>query len=138
MCLISTSVGRCKPAMAGILLRFVETRIFFDNFREGWITNPLYARSRGEWHRLQPVGVGPGEARCPSNRTPQAEACATYDFANAAPTFMFRKRAGDAPWPVPMVCCGWPLPQLGVPHSVQCSREQMASQLFQNSVVIPL
>ena len=37
-----------------------------------------------------------------------------------------------------MVCMGWPLPQFGVPQSVQCSREQMASQLFQNSVVMPL
>ena len=54
------------------------------------------------------------------------------------PRLMLRKRAGDAPWPVPMVCMGWPLPQLGVPQSVQCSREQMASQLFQNSVVMPL
>ena len=43
-------------------------------------------------------------------------------FANAAPTFTLRKRAGEAPWPVPMVCMGWPLPQLGVPHSVQYSR----------------
>ena len=59
-------------------------------------------------------------------------------FANATPTLMLRKRAGDAPWPVPMVCMGWPLPQFGVPHSVQWSREQMASQLFQNSVVMPL
>ncbi len=59
-------------------------------------------------------------------------------LANAAPSFTLRKRAGDAPCPVPMVCMGWPLPQLGVPQSVQCSREQMASQLFQNSVVMPL
>src|SRR6185437_6894641 len=55
----------------------------------------------------------------------------------AVPIFTLRKRAGDAPWPVPMVCCGWPLPQLGVPQSVQYSREQMASIAFQNSVVIP-
>ena len=59
-------------------------------------------------------------------------------LANATPTFIFRNREGDAPCPVPIVCIGWPLPQFGVPHSVQCSREQIASQLFQNSVVIPL
>jgi len=65
-------------------------------------------------------------------------AYATGYFANATPTLMFLKRAGEAPWPVPMVCMGWPLPQLGVPQSVQWSREQIASQLFQNSVVMPL
>ena len=67
--------------------------------------------------------------------------CALPDgrhFANATPTLTSRKRAGEAPWPVPMVCWGWPLPQLGVPQRVQWSREQMASQLFQNSVVMPL
>ena len=40
-------------------------------------------------------------------------------FANAMPTRILRKRAGAAPWPVPMVCMGCPLPQLGVPQSVQ-------------------
>lgn len=59
-------------------------------------------------------------------------------FAKATPTFTFRNRAGDAPCPVPIVCIGWPFPQFGVPHRVQWSREQIASQLFQNSVVIPL
>src|SRR5579863_890747 len=59
-------------------------------------------------------------------------------FANATPTFTLRNLAGAAPWPVPIVCMGWPFPQLGVPQSVQWSREQIASQLFQNSVVIPL
>src|SRR6185437_13958366 len=59
-------------------------------------------------------------------------------FERAIPTFTLRKRAGDAPCPVPIVCIGWPLPQFGVPQSVQSSREQIASQLFQNSVVIPL
>src|ERR1700683_121275 len=42
-----------------------------------------------------------------------------FYLAKATPTFMFRKRVGDAPCPVPMVCLGWPLPQLGVPQSVQ-------------------
>src|ERR1700722_2741893 len=59
-------------------------------------------------------------------------------FEKATPTLTFRNREGDAPCPVPMVCMGWPLPQFGVPHRVQCSREQIASQLFQNSVVMPL
>ena len=49
-----------------------------------------------------------------------------------------RKRAGEAPWPVPMVCMGWPFPQFGVPQSVQWPSLQIASQEFQNSVVIPL
>src|SRR5689334_6124048 len=55
----------------------------------------------------------------------------------AVPTFTFLKRAGLAPCPVPITCCGWPLPQFGVPQSVHSSREQMASIEFQNSVVIP-
>ena len=59
-------------------------------------------------------------------------------LANAAPMFTLRKREGDAPCPVPMVCIGWPLPQFGVPHSVHSFALQMASQEFQNSVVIPL
>ena len=61
-----------------------------------------------------------------------------HDFAKAEPIFTLQKRAGAAPCPVPMVCIGWPLPQLGVPQSVQWSREQMASHEFQNSVVMPL
>ncbi len=56
----------------------------------------------------------------------------------AVPIRALRNRAGDAPWPVPIVCIGWPFPQFGVPHSVQCSRSQIASHEFQNSVVIPL
>src|SRR5215467_6398966 len=55
----------------------------------------------------------------------------------AVPIFTPLNLAGDAPCPVPMVCMGWPLPQLGVPQSVHWSREQMASIEFQNSVVIP-
>src|SRR6185437_2589551 len=42
-----------------------------------------------------------------------------YYFESAIPTFTLRKRAGDAPCPVPIVCMGWPLPQFGVPQSVQ-------------------
>jgi hypothetical protein len=49
-----------------------------------------------------------------------------------------RKREGDAPWPVPIVCIGWPLPQFGVPHKIHSSAPQIASQEFQNSVVMPL
>src|SRR6266403_1955825 len=58
-----------------------------------------------------------------------------YEYAE--PTRIFRNRAGLAPCPVPTTCCGWPLPQFGVPHSVHSSREQIASIEFQNSVVIP-
>src|SRR3974390_2811692 len=56
---------------------------------------------------------------------------------NAVPILTFRKRAGEAPWPVPIVCIGCPLPQLGVPHKTQWLASQMASQEFQNSVVMP-
>ena len=56
----------------------------------------------------------------------------------ADPILILWKRAGLAPWPVPITCSGWPLPQLGTPHSVQCSAPAMASQAFQKSVEIPL
>jgi hypothetical protein len=65
------------------------------------------------------------------------ELATSHDPLYAVPTVIARKRAGLAPWPVPMVCMGWPLPQFGVPQSVQWSREQMASMEFQNSVVMP-
>ena len=55
----------------------------------------------------------------------------------AVPTMTLRNRAGAAPWPVPITCCGCPLPQFGVPHNVHSSREQMVSIEFQNSVVMP-
>ena len=42
-----------------------------------------------------------------------------------------------APWPVPITCSGWPLPQFGTPHRVQCSRPPIAAQEFQNSVEMP-
>src|SRR5271165_1731882 len=61
-----------------------------------------------------------------------------HSLEKAVPIFTLRKRAGAAPCPVPMVCMGWPLPQLGVPHKTQWSALQMASHEFQNSVVIPL
>src|SRR5438309_827005 len=51
----------------------------------------------------------------------------------ALPTVTLRNLAGAAPWPVPITCWGWPLPQLGVPHNVHSSREQMASSEFQKS-----
>src|SRR5437773_735282 len=44
---------------------------------------------------------------------------------------------GEAPWPVPMTCCGCPFPQFGVPQRVQLFLLQTASQAFQNSGVIP-
>jgi hypothetical protein len=56
----------------------------------------------------------------------------------ALPTFTPRNLAGAAPWPVPITCCGCPLPQFGVPHKVHWSREQIASIEFQNPVVNPL
>ena len=42
-----------------------------------------------------------------------------FYLAKATPILTLRKRAGAAPCPVPMVCIGWPLPQLGVPQRVQ-------------------
>src|SRR5262245_7626566 len=53
------------------------------------------------------------------------------------PTFTFRNRAGEAPWPVPIVCIGSPLPQFGVPQSVQCFSLVIASHAFQKSGVMP-
>src|SRR5271165_2432962 len=73
-----------------------------------------------------PVGNSPGFLR------------RAHSFENAVPIFTLRKRAGAAPWPVPMVCIGCPLPQFGVPQRTQWSALQMASQEFQNSVVMPL
>src|ERR1051325_2208490 len=68
-------------------------------------------------------------------------ACGSCDRCHtplkALPTLIPRKRAGAAPWPVPITCCGCPFPQLGVPHRVHSSCEQTASSEFQNSVVIP-
>ena len=61
-----------------------------------------------------------------------------HDFANAVPMRTLRNRDGDAPWPVPIVCIGWPLPQFGVPHKTHSSAPQIASHEFQNSVVMPL
>ena len=43
-----------------------------------------------------------------------------------------RRGRRDATWP------GWPLPQFGVPHSVQSSRPPTASHEPQNSVVMPV
>src|SRR5881227_1909880 len=60
-----------------------------------------------------------------------------HELLNALPTLTFLNLAGAAPWPVPITCCGCPLPQFGVPHSVHSSREQIASIEFQKSVVIP-
>ena len=41
--------------------------------------------------------------------------------AYAPPILILRNRDGLAPWPVPITCSGWPLPQLGTPQRVQCS-----------------
>src|SRR5208282_4235731 len=71
----------------------------------------------------------------PSPRIPRRGKPRLYEYAD--PTRIFRNRAGLAPCPVPTTCCGWPLPQFGVPHSAHSSREQIASIEFQNSVVIP-
>ena len=43
-----------------------------------------------------------------------------------------------APWLVCAICPGWPFPHRGVPQSCQCSGPQTASQLRQNSGVIPV
>ncbi len=45
-----------------------------------------------------------------------------FHFAKATPTLTLRKRDGDAPWPVPMVCIGWPsCRNSGVPQSASSS-----------------
>ena len=71
--------------------------------------------------------------RCSPHRLP-----CVHPSEKAVPIFTFRKRAGEAPCPVPIICIGWPLPQFGVPQSSQWSSLQMASHEFQNSVVMPL
>src|ERR1700690_191797 len=83
---------------------------------------PLKRRSPRFLRRSRLLALAEGQAR-------------PYEYA--VPTRIFRKRAGLAPCPVPTTCCGWPLPQLGVPHNSHSSREQIASIEFQNSVVIP-
>ena len=54
------------------------------------------------------------------------------------PSCTFRNLEGDAPWPTRATWPGWPLPQFGVPHSVQSSRPPTASHEPQNSVVMPV
>src|SRR5436190_15935971 len=49
------------------------------------------------------------------------------------PTRTLRKRAGAAPWPVPITWPGSPLPQFGVPHMIQYFWLAIASQAFQKS-----
>src|SRR5580704_1308496 len=93
-------------------------------------------RRRGPAKRNWPLQQQVQQPR--AGETPADRQADRRYFAKATPTLIFLNRAGEAPWPVPMVCIGWPLPQLGVPQSVQWSREQIASQLFQNSVVMPL
>ncbi len=51
------------------------------------------------------------------------------------PTRTSRNRAALAPWPVWATCSGWPLPQLGVPHTTQPSRLTMASQPAPASII---
>src|SRR5262249_33913407 len=53
------------------------------------------------------------------------------------PTFTLRNRAGEAPCPVPITCIGSPLPQFGVPQSIQCFSLVIASHAFQKSGVMP-
>ena len=53
------------------------------------------------------------------------------------PTWTLWNRAGAAPWPTRAFWKGWPLPQLGTPHTTQASGPQTASSEPQNSVVRP-
>src|ERR1700704_6123019 len=82
-----------------------------------------------------PAAPPPPPATEPSPHKQRRTKPRLYEYAE--PTRIFRNRAGLAPCPVPTTCCGCPLPQFGVPHSVHSSREQIASIEFQNSVVIP-
>ena len=52
------------------------------------------------------------------------------------PTRIPRKRAGTAGWPVWPICCGWPLPQFGVPQNVHSSRPPSMSSAPQNRGLI--
>jgi hypothetical protein len=71
------------------------------------VTAPSKSKSKNPPFKMRRVGH------------PKKPKHSTVHLAKAMPTRIFWKRAGAAPWPVPMVCMGWPLPQLGVPQRVQ-------------------
>ena len=73
--------------------------------------------------RDAPDLVGPDEPRH-QPRHPDSGRCGTA--------------RATAPWPTRATWPGWPLPQFGVPHSVQSSRPPTASHEPQNSVVMPV
>ncbi len=86
----------------------------------------LLAKRVSAWHRWHENGLDIGHAA--SARAASTTCCEDLlrrhrsHPAYALPILILRKRAGLAPWPVPITCSGWPLPQFGTPHSVQCSR----------------
>ena len=80
--------------------------------------------------------------------TPDSSSAASATGANPSapeqlghqrtPTWTLRNRAGEAPCPTRPTCPGWPLPQLGVPHTTQSSRPPTASHEPQNSGASPV
>src|SRR5260370_28518165 len=58
-------------------------------------------------------------------------------FENAAPMLTLRNRAGEAPWPVPIVSMAWPLPHLCVPPRAPSSIFQTPTHNFQKLVELP-
>ena len=127
--LVNDVIGEAGERVGGdvnVNFGFVGFAEFEDAFGDGFKFDGGEARAR------RSAGFGA------ANAARERFGGAALHLAKATPSLILRKRAGEAPWPVPMVCMGCPLPQLGVPQRVQSSRWQMASQLFQNSVVMPL
>src|SRR5579885_217535 len=113
---------------------FIDVHFHFgepERFRD----SEYLARDRSQLGRRRKLHLVPGAA---VGRNLAVFTGRRDSVKKAVPIPTLRKRAGAAPWPVPIVCIGWPLPQFGVPQSTQWSAPQMASQEFQNSVVMPL
>src|SRR5450759_3259086 len=105
---MSASESKCRPATAAQDFRRAAARPFFADFLVFLIGNPL-ANVQFSFCSvgLQADTVDAGTCPPEGGRYIDQDQGA-HDFANAAPSLTLRKRAGDAPWPVPIVCMGWP------------------------------
>ena len=126
----------CDILVDGVVSEARERIDGFIDLNFGFVGTGNFAKAQNRRYALLQFALGCQE------RTTAGGLCSRGHFAycpeNATPILTLRKRAGAAPCPVPIVCIGCPLPQFGVPQRVQCSLPQIESQLFQNSVVMPL
>jgi hypothetical protein len=126
----------CDVLVDGVVGEARECVDGFIDLNFGFVGSGNFAKAQNCRYSLLQFALGCQES------TTAGELCSRCHFAycpeNAIPILTLRKRAGAAPCPVPIVCIGCPLPQFGVPQRVQCSLPQIESQLFQNSVVMPL